>query len=50
MRKKFIVEVGRGTDLHGGDSTKAAIGAVQDAIHRGALFVSDHCEIRYTGR
>ncbi len=37
MRKKFIVEVGMGTDLHGQDVTKAGRKAVKDAISRSCL-------------
>lgn len=36
-RKRFIVELGYGTDLHGGDMTKAARRAVQDALSRSCL-------------
>jgi uncharacterized protein (TIGR02058 family) len=35
--KRMILEVGTGNDLHGGDYTKAAIRAVQDAIHHSSL-------------
>jgi len=37
MRKRFIVEIGMGTDLHGQDVTKASCRAVQDAISRSCL-------------
>jgi len=37
MRKKFIVEFGMGTDLHGQDVTKACRKAVKDAISRSCL-------------
>jgi uncharacterized protein (TIGR02058 family) len=36
-RKRLIVELGMGADLHGGDYTKAAQRAVFDAIHRGSI-------------
>ncbi len=36
-RKRVILEMGTGNDLHGGDYTKAAIRAVQDAIHHSSL-------------
>ncbi len=36
-RKRFIVELGYGADLHGGDMTKAARRAVQDALSRTCL-------------
>lgn len=36
-RKRAILEMGAGNDLHGGDYTKAALRAVQDAIHHSSL-------------
>jgi uncharacterized protein (TIGR02058 family) len=36
-RKRVILELGTGNDLHGGDYTKAALRAVQDAIHHSSL-------------
>lgn len=35
--KRVIVEMGTGNDLHGGDYTKAAVRAVEDAIHHSSL-------------
>ena len=35
--RQVIVEFGTGNDLHGGDYTKAALRAVQDAIHHSSL-------------
>jgi uncharacterized protein (TIGR02058 family) len=35
--KRIILELGHGNDLHGGDYTKAAVRAVQDAIHHSSL-------------
>ncbi len=35
--KRFIVELGYGADLHGGNSTKAACRAVKDAVSRSCL-------------
>ncbi len=35
--KRIILEVGSGNDWHGGDYTKAAVRAVQDAIHHCSL-------------
>lgn len=35
--RRVILELGSGNDLHGGDYTKAAIRAVQDAIHHSSL-------------
>jgi uncharacterized protein (TIGR02058 family) len=43
-RKDFVLELGWGADLHGGDSTKAAVRAVNDAIHRGSLYVKDYVD------
>ena len=37
MAPRIILEMGTGNDLHGGDYTKAAIRAVQDAIHHSSL-------------
>jgi uncharacterized protein (TIGR02058 family) len=37
--KRVILEMGTGNDLHGGDYTKAAVRAVQDAIHHSSLLV-----------
>jgi len=36
-QKRIIVELGTGNDLHGGDYTKAALRAVQDALHHSSL-------------
>lgn len=36
-KKRVILEMGAGNDLHGGDYTKAALRAVQDAIHHSSL-------------
>ena len=35
--KRIILEMGMGNDLHGGDYTKAALRAVQDALHHSSL-------------
>lgn len=35
--KRVILELGSGNDLHGGDYTKAAVRAVQDALHHSSL-------------
>ena len=38
---RAILEMGAGNDLHGGDYTKAALRAVQDALHHSSLsFIS----------
>mgnify|MGYP005717365103 CR=1 FL=1 len=36
-KKRVILEMGTGNDLHGGDYTKAAVRAVNDAIHHSSL-------------
>lgn len=35
--KRVILEMGAGNDLHGGDYTKAAVRAVEDALHHSSL-------------
>lgn len=35
--RRVILELGHGNDLHGADYTKAAIRAVQDALHHSSL-------------
>jgi uncharacterized protein (TIGR02058 family) len=35
--KRVILELGTGNDLHGADYTKAAVRAVQDALHHSSL-------------
>ncbi len=35
--KRIILELGAGNDLHGGDYTKAALRAVEDALHHSSL-------------
>src|SRR6185312_8539686 len=35
--KRILLEVGSGNDWHGGDYTKAAVRAVEDAIHHSSL-------------
>jgi uncharacterized protein (TIGR02058 family) len=35
--KRIILEMGHGNDMHGGDYTKAALRAVQDALHHSSL-------------
>lgn len=35
--KRMVLEIGMGNDLQGGDYTKAAVRAVQDAIHHSSL-------------
>jgi uncharacterized protein (TIGR02058 family) len=36
-RQRFIVEIGTGADLHGGDVTKAAQKAIKDAVSHSCL-------------
>lgn len=36
-KKRVILEMGTGNDLHGGDYTKAALRAVDDALHHSSL-------------
>ena len=37
--KRIILEMGTGNDLHGGDYTKAALRAIEDATHHSSLSV-----------
>ncbi len=37
MRKRLVIEMGIGTDLHGADMTKAAVRAARDAISRSCI-------------
>ena len=37
--KRVILEMGSGNDLHGSDYTKAALRAVQDALHHSSLAI-----------
>ena len=52
--KRMALELGMGTDIEGGDHTKAAIRALQNALRQNALVIADafelprsamHCEI-----
>lgn len=43
--KRVILEMGTGNDLHGGDYTKAAIRAVQDATHHSSLTMIRSLEV-----
>lgn len=36
-RKRFVIELGYGADLHGADMTKACLRAVRDAVSRSCL-------------
>ena len=36
-KKRVILEMGAGNDLHGGDYTKATLRAVDDALHHSSL-------------
>jgi uncharacterized protein (TIGR02058 family) len=35
--KRMLLEIGMGNDLHGGDYTKAAVRAVEDAVHHSSV-------------
>lgn len=37
MLKRYIIEIGTGVDLHGGNITKAAIKAIKDATNKSCL-------------
>lgn len=43
--ERIILEMGTGNDLHGGDYTKAAKRAVQDALHHSSLVLFRSLEI-----
>ena len=43
--KRIILEMGTGNDLHGGNYTKAAKRAVQDAMHHSSLGMFRTCGI-----
>lgn len=43
--KRMVLEIGMGNDLHGGDYTKAAVRAVEDAIHHSSLTMIRSLEI-----
>lgn len=40
MKRQVAIEIGMGTDLRGEDSTKAAVRAVREALHRNGLTVA----------
>lgn len=42
---RLIIEMGMGTDLHGGDYTKAARRAMDDALHHSSLAILGAMEI-----
>ena len=46
--KRLILEMGTGNDLYGGDYTKAACRAVQDALHHSSLTL--FCSLGYDHR
>ena len=43
--RRIILEMGTGNDLHGGDYTKAAKRAVQDALHHSSLVLFRNLDI-----
>jgi uncharacterized protein (TIGR02058 family) len=46
-KKRIILEMGHGNDMHGGDYTKAALRAVQDAIHHSSLPFTRSLDVPY---
>lgn len=44
-RARIILEMGTGNDLHGSDYTKAALRAVQDALHHSSLSLFKSLEL-----
>ncbi|MDP7642186.1 MAG: Lin0512 family protein, partial [Alphaproteobacteria bacterium] len=36
-KRRVILEMGAGNDLHGGNYTKAALRAIDDALHHSSL-------------
>jgi len=38
--KRVALEIGMGTDVRGGDSTKTAVRALQNALHRNSLSIA----------
>src|SRR5437764_7474864 len=47
-KTRVILELGSGNDLHGSDYTKAALRAVQDALHHSSLSFIRSLEIEKT--
>ena len=45
--KRLILEMGMGNDLYGGDYTKAACRAVQDALHHSSLTLFSSLNINH---
>ena len=45
--KRVILEMGAGNDLHGGDYTKAAVRAVEDAVHHSSLSFARSLGLNY---
>lgn len=43
--KRFILEMGTGNDLHGEDYNKAAVRAVQDALHHSSITFFESLDI-----
>lgn len=46
--RRVILELGHGNDLHGGDYTKAALRAVQDALHHSSLSMLRSMDVKPT--
>lgn len=47
-KKRLILEMGTGNDLYGGDYTKAACRAVQDALHHSSITLFRSLEIDHS--
>ena len=45
--KRMLLEIGMGNVLHGGDYTKAAVRAVQDAVHHSSMTMVRALGIEY---
>lgn len=45
--KRMIVEIGMGTDIRGGDHTKAAVRALRDALWHNSLGIADALGLGY---
>lgn len=43
--KRVVLEIGMGTDIRGGDSTKAAVRALRDALWHNSLSIADAFDV-----
>lgn len=48
VKRRIILEMGTGNDLYGEDYTKAALRAVQDALHHSSLLLFRSLDIPHT--